>query len=264
MVFGSVAVVLVVVAVSVVVAATAESPTTRYEGAPSSTSTDSALSHRCMPSKEEEGIQFYLVDTTSNTTLFRLYNGEKIDNYFLKGKPVAVRVDVLAMPLGHGIRLVYNVGGLEQLERYITAKPFAFGGSSVDPSANDESPSRLLPLSWLAQFGSHTFTAILLDEHGFVRGSSSITISVVPETSLPGHSLFMHAPEREAFLQRIVQINVAAAARSSCGSIGDDGSSAIVRRGRKNPHRAMPLQRRVRLAGLPLKYVLRSRNRKLY
>jgi hypothetical protein len=252
MIFGLVTTLVAAACISFVTAALDSSAATNVVGSPSASSTNNAL-QRIMP-PNENSVHFYLVDTTSNATLFRLHDGEEVDNYFLKGIPVSVRVDVREKTRHIlGVRLIYNGGG--NLERVITSRPFAFGGTA----AVADDGFRLLPLPWLGQFGRHTFTAILVDEQGFDFANQTITISVVPETIPSGHhQLFMDAPERDAFFQRLLQSS-GVTGRSSTSSSSNE--SVVMNNARKN-YRIAPLPRRVRLGSLSLKHFLRSRKRK--
>jgi hypothetical protein len=289
MVCGWVAMVLAAVSLATATTATAaESAQTAcfVDTPPSAASTtsanDAAPPHNSYngPSSalfREDCIQFHLVDTARNATMFRLHHGEVIENYFAKGRAVAIRVDVLAMPYSaSGMRLLYNGGSVvvgEELERYVPARPFAFGG--VDPVAVPDGgdPSLcLVPLLSLGQYGNHTFTAILVDDDGIDRAQSTITVSVVTEkqqdsynNGQPQQQLFMDAPEREAFLRRIIRHNGKNRAAAACDG-GDDGSSSAImmmRHQTNRHHRVVPSQRRVRLAGLPVKYFLhRSKRRR--
>jgi hypothetical protein len=259
MVFGLVAPLVAAVCVSFVAAALESSAATNIVGSPSASSTNNAWQH--LP-PNDNWVYFYLVDTTSNATLFRLHDGEKVDNYFLKGIPVSVRVDVRErtrhVPT---IRLIYNGGGT--LEGVTTmSRPLAFGGTAAAMPADGF--RFLLPLPWLGQFGRHTFTAILVDEYGFDFVNHTITISVVPETIPPGHhhhhQLFMDAPERNVFLQRLLQSRSGATGRCSTTSSNSNGS--VVKNSVRKSHRIAPSPRRVRLGSLSLKHFLRSRKRK--
>jgi hypothetical protein len=290
MVFGRVALVLAAVSlVTTTVTATESVQTTCFiDTAPSaataSADDDAVPPHRYYgPSNAFLGancIQFHLVDTARNATMFRLHHGEVIDNYFAKGRPVAVRVDVLAIPYsagGCGMRLFYNGdGGVvgEERERYVPTRPYAFGGVDHVAAPDGKSSLRLVPLVSLGQYGNHTFTAILVDKYGLDRAKSTITVSVVTEqqqhsynNGQPQQELFMDAPEREAFLRRITILhdNNRAAAVSHGGDADDDGSSSsaiMMMRSTNRHHRLVPSQRRVRLAGLPVKYFLHRSNRR--
>lgn len=174
-------------------------------------------------------IYFYLVDTTTNATLFRLRRGEEIENFFLKGQPVSVRVDVLCDSVS-AMRLIVNDGAIV---RYTTIRPFSFGGTM--------SNSIFLPLRTLQVYGEHSLAAIPIDENGNEGEKETISISVV--RNIPRRDLFMDSPERLLFNDHVFR-----------GLVPSKHGAS------KSWTRLRPLQRRVRLHSLQLKH-LRPRRR---
>lgn len=170
-------------------------------------------------------IHFYLVDTTTNATMFRLRDGEQIENYFMKGQPVAIRVDPVCNSVA-AMRLILNDGALV---KHSAVQPFSFGEVTED--------FLFSPLRHLRAYGTHSLIAIPFDENGNEGDRHTISISVVRESTQ--RRLFMDSPERKSFNDHVFR----------GGVLLKTGSTYTTR------SRLRPWQRRVRLHSLQLKHL---------